>query len=74
MPNHEYTFEIDGRVAERVKELRCGERMHSWRRIAEIISEEFPQLGVNHGNQLDGKELCDDVMYWYGETDADGWN
>lgn len=57
-------------IALRIQELRSGNVMHSWRRIAEIVCEEFPDLPVQdgwqtvdaaHGNQLYGKDLCQEA-------------
>jgi hypothetical protein len=37
--------------------------MHSWRRISEIICEEFPDESQElHGNQLHGVDLCKNAM------------
>lgn len=58
------------KMAHRIKFLRAGPVMHSWRRIAEIICEEFPEETESElsGNQLYGKELCKDAMeFIYGE-------
>ncbi len=53
--------------AKRVEELRCGQRMHSWRRISEIICDEFPDEPQElHGNQLHGMDLCRDAMCFLG--------
>ena len=43
--------------ANRIQELRIGNPMHSFRRIAEIIEEEFPEYPELHGNQLHGNQL-----------------
>jgi len=54
-------------VAVRVRELRNGQVMHTWRRIAEIICLEFPEQPIADGfdspeaisgNQLYGQDLC----------------
>lgn len=53
------------KMAERIAVLRAGytngrRAMHSWRRLAEMICDEFPEeTEINlRGNQLYGKELC----------------
>lgn len=49
--------------AKRIEALRVGPVMHSWRRISEIICEEFPDEDQElHGNQLHGVDLCKDAM------------
>lgn len=57
-------------IAEFVKFLRLGSVCHSWRRIAELVVEEFPGYAESqgwpsdaaaHGNQLFGKDLCHDA-------------
>ncbi len=55
---------MDIKKAKRIEELRCGPITHSWRRISEVICEEFkdedPELS---GNQLHGKyDLCWEAM------------
>ncbi len=47
--------------AERIKVLRTGQRVHSWRRIAEVFCDEFPDSADKdlYGNQLYGIELCE---------------
>jgi len=47
----------------RIRSLRCGIPVHSWRRISEIICEEFPDEDQDlKGNQLHGSDLCRDAM------------
>lgn len=54
---------MDLRKAKRIQELRCGRVMHSWRRISEIICDEFPDEDLAlSGNQLHGVELCQEAM------------
>lgn len=51
--------------AERIELLRCGPVMHSWRRISEIICDEFPndpEEWRDRGNQMHGIDLCKDAM------------
>lgn len=52
----------------RIRELRAGNPMHSWRRISEIICDEFPEEDQElRGNQIHGKDLCKEAMeYHYG--------
>ncbi len=49
----------------RIQYLRTGPVMHSWRRISEIICEEFPEDTNQElkGNQMHGKwDLCWEAM------------
>lgn len=46
----------------------------TWRRVADYFAMEWPELGTNPGNQLDGIALCDMAMETLGETVHDGWN
>jgi hypothetical protein len=68
---------MDKAMADRIKELRCGRIVHSWRRIAEIIVEEYPndfdpELS---GNQILGMELCKDAAISLGEDPgSEDWN
>jgi hypothetical protein len=48
--------------ARRIQELRTGKIIHSFRRIAEIIEEEFPEYPKLHGNQLYGMDLVKNAM------------
>lgn len=56
--------------AYRVKQLRAGRVMHSWRRIAEIYCDEFPYLAKKflRGNQIYGMDLCRDAAERLGVT------
>jgi len=75
---------LSEKVARRVKELRTGEVsdvIHSWRRLAEIICEEFPEQALAdgwesveaaHGNQLYGIDLCRAAALSLGE-DINQW-
>jgi hypothetical protein len=75
---------MDKALADRVKELRCGTICHSWRRIAEIIASEFPDVdGLVYtdedsnicGFQIEGKELCDEAAKFLGEDPgSEDWN
>lgn len=55
---------MNRKKAERIEMLRCGSVMHSWRRISEIICEEFPDEDQSlKGNQMHGKyDLCYEAM------------
>lgn len=54
---------MNRKKAERIEILRCGPVMHSWRRISEIICDEFSDEDQElHGNQLHGVDLCRDAM------------
>lgn len=47
----------------------------SWRRIAEKAALEFPELDIESGNQLDGRELCNAAALVLGENqNEDPWN
>jgi len=70
---------MDRKIAERVKELRIGDVIHSWRRLSEIICEEFPHYPVEcgwesaeaaSGNQLHGIDLCREAAEVLGEDVA----
>lgn len=47
--------------AEFIKNLRCNNPIHSWRRISEIYIDTFGGPESLYGNQLYGKELCDEA-------------
>lgn len=62
-------------IALRIQELRTGAKTHSWRRISEIICDEFPEyvkeqgydLEEIRGNQLHGKyDLCEEARQFLG--------
>ncbi len=55
-------------LAQKIKELRTGRIAHSWRRIAEVISDSHPEavealcggpVKEIYGHQWVGEELCD---------------
>lgn len=54
--------------AKRIEKLRCGNPCHSWRRISEIICDEYSDESEElRGNQLHGQELCIEAMeFLYG--------
>jgi len=50
---------MDLKKAKRVEELRCGNIMHSWRSISEVICEEFDDENQKSaGDQMHGYDLC----------------
>lgn len=56
---------MNRKKAERIQFLRTGPVMHSWRRISEIICDEFPddpEEWRDRGNQFHGIDLCRDAM------------
>lgn len=54
---------MDIKKAFRICELRTGDRVHSWRRISEVICDEYSDEDQElHGNQLHGVELCREAM------------
>lgn len=77
---------MNEKLANRVKELRCGPITHSCRRIAEVISAEFSAAdcpGLTYtdedgricGIQMEGKELCDAAAKFFNEDpNSEGWN
>lgn len=59
---------MDKEKAERIKSLRVGNKVSSFRRVAEIIEDEFPQYPELRGNQLHGKDLVVEAMeFIYGK-------
>lgn len=53
------------KMAKRIQELRTGKIVHSWRRIAEIICEEYDEEAEHdlYGNQLYGSEMCKEAAF-----------
>jgi antitoxin CcdA len=43
---------------EQANKILEWESSMSWRRVAEEAAKMYPELGVEPGNQLDGRELC----------------
>lgn len=43
---------------EQAKQILEWEGRMSWRRVAEEAAKMYPELGIEPGNQLDGRELC----------------
>lgn len=61
--------------AEYVKLLRCGPRIHSWRRIAELYEDKYKESPILHGNQLHGQDLCREAAELLGEDpNSEAWN
>lgn len=54
-----FDFNMSDTMAMRIYELRMNIPNHSWRRIAEVIHEEYPEFDVSPGCQMDGKWLCE---------------
>lgn len=61
--------------AEEIRDWRCVHE-YSWRKIAEMAYETFPELRdrIVNGNQMSGIELCNSAMVLLNETNEDGWN
>lgn len=55
-------------IALRIQKLRTGQRVHTYRKIAEVICDEFPNFDPDdqqqdlRGNQLYGQYLCREAM------------
>ena len=82
MLNLQKAMQKNPQLAQRIKQLRVDDD-YSWRRIANIISKEFPLLeikliycghGIYDGKQQDGIDLCNAAMIFFNETVKDGWN
>ena len=46
----------------RIQSLRTGEVAHSFRRIAELIEQEYPEYPELSGDQLHGMDLVAEAM------------
>ena len=66
-----------------IREWRVGEgpddmNTHSWRGIARLFSEKYPEFSPNHGiqsgNQIYGMWLCDAAMNLLKQKPEEGWN
>ena len=53
---------MDIKKALRIKELRTGKLVCTFRKVAEIIEKEFPQDPNLSGNQFHGEELVKEAM------------
>jgi len=66
-----------------IREWRVGEgpddmKTHSWRGIARLFVEKYPEFSDNHdiiaGNQISGMQLCDAAMKLLNQKPEEGWN
>lgn len=66
-----------------IREWRVGdgpddEKTHSWRGIAILFVEKYPEFSNNHGivagNQISGMQLCDAAMSLLKQKPEEGWN
>lgn len=66
-----------------IREWRVGEgsddmNTHSWRGIARLFAEKYPEFSANHGiqsgNQIYGMWLCDAAMNLLKQKPEEGWN
>lgn len=63
-------------IAEHIKTLRTCKPHHSWRRVAEVVCERYPELPVSqgwelegaNGNQLYGIDLLKEAAVVLGES------
>lgn len=58
--------------AELIKSWRMDDC--TWRRIAELADDRWPDWDIVFSNQADGRRLCDEAMALLGEDYDDGWN
>ena len=66
-----------------IREWRVGEgpddmKTHSWRGIARLFVEKYPEFSDNYdiiaGNQISGMQLCDAAMKLLNQKPEEGWN
>lgn len=66
-----------------IKQWRVGNgpddiTTHSWREIASLFVDKYPEFSHNHsivhGNQISGMHLCNAAMNLLNEKTKDGWN
>lgn len=66
-----------------IRDWRVGEgpddiNTHSWRGVARLFAEKYPEFSANHniqsGNQICGMFLCDAAMNLLKQKPEDGWN
>lgn len=66
-----------------IREWRVGngpddETTHSWRGVARLFVEKYPEFSANHnihiGNQISGMQLCDAAMNLLKQKPEEGWN
>jgi hypothetical protein len=63
-----YADRMDREIASFIKETR---KNSSWRALATIVSERYPNLEILSGNQLEGMELCQAAREFLKEKDWD---
>jgi CHAD domain-containing protein len=51
---------------------------HSWRGVARLFAEKYPEFsnehGIEAGNQISGMQLCDAAMVLLKQKPEEGWN
>ncbi len=66
-----------------IREWRVGdgpddEKTHSWRGVARLFAEKYPEFSANHaieaGNQICGMQLCEAAMNLLKQKPEEGWN
>lgn len=66
-----------------IREWRVGNgpddtKTHSWRGVARLFAEKYPEFSNNHGiqagNQICGMQLCDAAMKLLNQKPEEGWN
>lgn len=66
-----------------IREWRVGdgpddEKTHSWRGVARVFAEKYPEFSANHniqaGNQICGMQLCQATMKLLNQKPEEGWN
>jgi len=71
---HSYDDIMSLELALEIKEARLGiksNQQSTWRMVATIISIAHPDLEIEKGNQIVGKELCAAAAYYLNETNWD---
>jgi len=66
-----------------IREWRVGDgpedtNTHSWRGVARLFAEKYPEFSCSHGiqasNQISGMQLCDAAMALLKQKPEEGWN
>lgn len=66
-----------------IREWRVGDgpedtNTHSWRGVARLFVEKYPEFSDNHGliagNQITGMQLCEAAMKLLNQKVEEGWN
>jgi hypothetical protein len=66
-----------------IREWRVGNgpediNTHSWRGVARLFIEKYPEFSDNHGliagNQITGMQLCEVAMKLLNQKTEEGWN